>query len=39
MSLPSQVLNKEDLFCNDLPTGFQPNIGKILVTGGTGYMC
>ncbi len=28
----------KDLFCNDLPTKFQPNIGKILVTGASGYI-
>ncbi len=30
--------DNKDLFCNDLPTQFQPNIGKILVTGATGYI-
>lgn len=27
-----------DLFCVDLPTEFQPNKGKILVTGASGYI-
>ncbi len=27
-----------DLFCNDLPTEPKPGIGKILVTGATGYI-
>lgn len=27
-----------DLFCSDLPTNPQPDIGKILVTGATGYI-
>jgi len=27
-----------DLFCSDLPSKFQPNIGKILVTGASGYI-
>ena len=30
--------NNSDLFCYDLPTKPQPDIGKILVTGGTGYI-
>jgi uncharacterized protein YbjT (DUF2867 family) len=30
--------HNNDLFCNDLPTKPQPNIGKILVTGATGYI-
>ena len=30
--------NNSDLFCYDLPTRPQPEIGKILVTGGTGYI-
>jgi uncharacterized protein YbjT (DUF2867 family) len=28
----------KDLFCNDLPTEPRPEIGKILVTGATGYI-
>jgi uncharacterized protein YbjT (DUF2867 family) len=28
----------QDLFCNDLPTSPQPNIGKVLVAGATGYV-
>ncbi len=28
----------QDLFCDDLPTEFQPAIGKILVTGASGYI-
>ncbi len=31
-------LNNSDLFCHDLPTDPQPEIGKILVTGATGYI-
>jgi uncharacterized protein YbjT (DUF2867 family) len=31
-------LNNRDLFCHDLPSRPQPEIGKILVTGGTGYI-
>ncbi|MDD5596274.1 MAG: SDR family oxidoreductase [Candidatus Omnitrophica bacterium] len=27
-----------DLFCSDLPSKFQPNIGRILVTGASGYI-
>lgn len=27
-----------DLFCKDLPTKFQPQLGKILVTGASGYI-
>jgi len=30
--------DKKDLFCNELPTKFQPDIGKILVTGASGYI-
>ena len=30
--------NPNDLFCNDLPTDPRPEIGKILVTGATGYI-
>ncbi|MFC1513948.1 SDR family oxidoreductase [candidate division KSB1 bacterium] len=30
--------DKSDLFCHDLPTIPQPGIGKILVTGATGYI-
>ncbi len=33
-----QSSDKIDLFCSDLPTRFQPNIGKILVTGASGYI-
>ncbi|MDP2913675.1 MAG: SDR family oxidoreductase [Candidatus Omnitrophota bacterium] len=29
---------KRDLFCDGLPTAFQPAIGKILVTGASGYI-
>ena len=29
---------QEDLFCHDLPTSPQPALGKILVTGATGYI-
>jgi uncharacterized protein YbjT (DUF2867 family) len=31
-------LKKRDLFCDGLPTAFQPAIGKILVTGASGYI-
>ena len=30
--------NSADLFCNDLPTRPLPELGKILVTGATGYI-
>lgn len=30
--------SNEDYFCNDLPTSPKPELGKILVTGGTGYI-
>ncbi len=30
--------DEADLFCGDLPTKFQPNLGKILVTGASGYI-
>jgi uncharacterized protein YbjT (DUF2867 family) len=30
--------NPSDLFCRDLPTKPRPEIGKILVTGATGYI-
>ncbi len=29
---------KADLFCNDLPTKPRPDIGRVLVTGATGYI-
>jgi len=35
---PVQPLSNRDHFCDDLPTKFQPNIGKILVTGASGYI-
>lgn len=38
MPLNNQAWNKDDLFCSDLPSKFQPGIGKILVTGATGYI-
>ncbi len=31
-------LYSNNLFCKDLPSSFQPEIGKILVTGATGYI-
>lgn len=31
-------LDKKNLFCNDLPSEFQPSIGKVLVTGASGYI-
>jgi len=33
-----QPWDNRDLFCGDLPSKFQPNIGKILVTGASGYI-
>ncbi|MBK5100883.1 MAG: SDR family oxidoreductase [Desulfobacteraceae bacterium] len=30
--------DNEDLFCHDLPSHPQPEIGKVLVTGATGYI-
>lgn len=33
-----QPWGDSDYFCDDLPTKFQPNIGKILVTGASGYI-
>lgn len=30
--------NQDDLYCRDLPTTPQPGMGKILVTGGSGYV-
>lgn len=33
-----QPRGDSDLFCSDLPTKFQPNLGKILVTGASGYI-
>ncbi|MDP3790917.1 MAG: SDR family oxidoreductase [Candidatus Omnitrophota bacterium] len=30
--------DNKDLFCSDLPTKFQPGIGRILVTGASGYI-
>ena len=32
------LIEKSDLFCHDLPSTFQPKIGKILVTGASGYI-
>lgn len=34
----SKLQDSKDLFCKDLPSRFQPNIGKILVTGASGYI-
>lgn len=34
----SQAWDVNDLVCNDLPTTFKPEIGKILVTGASGYI-
>lgn len=34
----TQPWDKSELFCNDLPTGFQPQLGRILVTGASGYI-
>ncbi len=33
-----QSWDNKDLFCADLPSSFQPHIGKILVTGASGYI-
>ncbi len=38
MSLSNKIWDKYDLYCIDLPTKFQPDIGKVLVTGATGYV-
>ncbi len=32
------VQDKNTLFCNDLPSSYQPEVGKVLVTGATGYI-
>jgi len=32
------IIENEDLFCHDLPTKFNPKIGKVLVTGASGYI-
>src|SRR3989338_7910767 len=34
----TQPWDKSELFCNDLPTKFQPQLGKVLVTGASGYI-
>lgn len=34
----SNSISDSDLFCFDLPSTPQPEVGKILVTGGTGYI-
>ena len=34
----SQAWDVNDLVCNELPTKFKPEIGKILVTGASGYI-
>ncbi len=31
-------MDKSELFCSDLPTKFQPQLGRILVTGASGYI-
>ncbi len=33
-----QPWDNRDFFCEDLPTKFQPDIGRILVTGASGYI-
>jgi uncharacterized protein YbjT (DUF2867 family) len=38
MPLNNQAWDNDDLFCTDLPSKFQPSMGKILVTGATGYI-
>ena len=35
---PLQPWDINALFCNDLPTKFQPQLGRILVTGASGYI-
>ncbi|MFH1208068.1 MAG: SDR family oxidoreductase [Candidatus Omnitrophota bacterium] len=35
---PSNFPNKEDLFCDGLPSSLDPTLGKILVTGASGYI-
>jgi len=37
-SAPIQPWGDSDYFCDDLPTKFQPNLGRILVTGASGYI-
>ena len=34
----TQYWDSQDLFCNDLPSKFQPTVGKILITGASGYI-
>ncbi|MFA6425225.1 MAG: SDR family oxidoreductase [Phycisphaerae bacterium] len=34
----TQPYGSQDLFCIDLPSKFQPGIGRILVTGASGYI-
>ncbi len=36
--LPTQPWDKSELFCNGLPTNFQPQLGRVLVTGASGYI-
>ena len=33
-----ESINNDERFCKDLPTNPQPGIGKILITGATGYI-
>jgi len=35
---PAQPWDKNELFCSKLPTKFQPQLGRILVTGASGYI-
>ncbi len=35
---PAQPQQYKVLFCADLPTDFQPSIGRVLVTGASGYI-
>jgi uncharacterized protein YbjT (DUF2867 family) len=37
-SIDEQHWQNEDLFCHDLPTTPRPQVGKILVTGASGYI-
>lgn len=34
----TKAWNNRDFFCVDLPSKFQPHIGKVLVTGASGYI-
>lgn len=38
LSAQTKPWEEKDLFCKDLPSEFQPKIGKVLVTGASGYI-